>query len=217
MDAEFTQSQQWVDAEARFLLFEPKSKDDPSSGYILNSFSGHERNRLFLGSDGNFTDATTVSGADFREDGRGFVLFDFDQDGWIDVGVSSAQQPRFRLLRNQIGDSSTDGRSVSLRLEGAHRGKESQTQWSSRDPIGAELIVNIGETRKAFRLSAGEGLSSQNSKWIHVGLGTADKIDKIEVAWPSGKRTIHEHIAAGERVTLYEKSEQNVDGVGRTE
>jgi hypothetical protein len=206
---EFVNSRQWDEAESKFLIFEPRNSDS-DSGFVINSFSGNERNRLFLSSNGNFADATTVSGADFREDGRGFVLFDFDQDGWIDMGVSSAQEPRFRIMRNMIGENENAlGHSVSVRLVGGHTGTDSQEQWSSRDPIGAELIVKIGETQRAFRLSAGEGLSSQNSKWVHIGMGDSNKIDQIEIAWPSGKKTTHANIAAGERVTLFENPEQS--------
>ena len=165
---------------------------------------------MFLQSDGNFEEASTVSGADFREDGRGFVLFDFDHDGRLDMGVNSAQRPRFRILQNAIvEDENTPNQSAFVNLVGGHRGTDSQTEWSSRDPYGAQLLVKMGKTRRAFQLSCGEGLSSQNSKWIHIGMGQADKIDRIDVTWPSGKQTTHLNVAAGERVTLFENPDED--------
>ena len=53
------------------------------------------------------------------------------------------------------------------------------------------------DTQRRFLLSCGEGLSSQNSKRIHVGLGETKLIDSIEVSWPSGKKTIRENVKAG--------------------
>ena len=41
-------------------------------------------------------------------------------------------------------------------------------------------------------------------------MGAAEKIDSLKVAWPSGKTTVQENIAAGERITIFEnpKTEQ---------
>ena len=53
------------------------------------SFSGHERNRLFVQSRENgvveFEDRSLISGADSIEDGRAFVRMDADHDGDVDL------------------------------------------------------------------------------------------------------------------------------------
>lgn len=201
---EFTSSKLWDDAESRFLLYQRNQSPDAENGYVVNSFSGNERNRLFFQSEGNFDEASTVSGADFRQDGRGFVLFDFDQDGWLDMGVNSAQRPRFRILRNSMGDHLHNYRSVFIRLIGGHRGVKPAKGMSPRDPIGATMEVNVGGTVRAYQLSAGEGLSSQNSLWIHVGMGEAKQIDQIQIKWPGGKQTTHGPIQTGQRVRIFE-------------
>ncbi len=135
------------------------------------------------------------------------VWHDIDQDGRLDMGVNSAQRPRFRILQNAIVD--TPNQSAFVNWVGGHQGTDSQTEWSSRDPHGAPLLVKMGKTRRAFQLSCGEGLSSQNSKWIHIGMGQADKIDRIDVTWPSGKQTTRLNVAAGERVTLFENPDED--------
>jgi hypothetical protein len=67
------------------------------------------------------------------------------------------------------------------------------------------MVWQNGEKQKRmFHLSCGEGLSSVNSKRIHIGMGDADKIDMLEVTWPSGKKTIKENVNAGERITIFE-------------
>lgn len=178
-----------------------------STSKLAKSFSGHERNRLFMQSNGNFKDATLISGADSKADARGFALLDFNRDGWQDMVVSSPNSPRFRILENNIHQivKPTEANHCKIRLVGANRSASSSSRWSSRDAVGAVLVVTIGNEKRAFTNSVGEGLSSQNSNWIHVGLGKKKQIDQIEVRWPSGKKTLHKNIASGQRTTLFEQ------------
>ncbi len=192
--------------EMRTIYFE--WIDDPIPGGQLlnsNSLSGGERNRIFFRRDGNYVDLSLVSGADFREDGRGFVLFDMDKDGWLDLGVTSPNHPRFRMVRNTIGDkASSKNQFVESSLVGGQNSTTPSESWSPRDAYGARLVVTTGETKRMFQLSCGEGLSGVNSKRIHIGMGDASEIDSLEVLWPSGKRTVLEKIPAGERLTIFE-------------
>ena len=172
-----------------------------------NSLSGGERHRIFFRRHGNYKEYSLVSGADFREDGRGFVLFDYDGDGFQDMGITSPNVPRFRIVRNEIGDH-TDNRSVQIALVGGNWTSQPSGEWSPRDAFGARVVTHVGTTQRMMHLSLGEGLSGQNSKRIHVGLGNADQIDLIEVIWPSGKRTIKKRIPAGTVTTVFENPAQ---------
>lgn len=189
------------------LLVTSKSQDGKL--FKSNSLSGGERNRVFLQRDGNFKEYTLVSGADFREDGRGFALFDYDRDGFLDIAVTSPNKPRFRIMRNTIGDQlgkqNSDHGFVEISLVGGQESAEPSTEWSPRDAFGSTVLVTVGEEKRMFHLSLGEGLSGQNAKRIHVGMGAAEKIDSIEVTWPSGKKTVKEDIATGERITVRER------------
>jgi hypothetical protein len=205
-DREFLRDPDWERFGDKFIVIEAK-KDSKNHGEAQgNSFSGNERNRLFLQQDGNFDDASLVSGLDFLQDGRGFAILDFDQDGFLDIGAISNQTPRFRLMKNKLADRTAADQSkpVFIKLVGGHRGKDPQTEWSAVDAIGAKLLVSIGKTKRAFQLSCGEGLSTQNSSLIHIGMGASQKIDAIEVHWPSGKKTIESNVKAGSRITLFE-------------
>jgi hypothetical protein len=181
--------------------------DDPKAGAFFrsNALSGGERNRLFLRRDDNFKDMTLVSGVDFREDGRGFVLFDYDRDGWLDLGITSPNYPRFRIARNRIGDHpAIKNGFVEVKLIGGQNSTEPSTRWSPRDPFGARVMVTCGETKRMFQLNCGEGVSVQNANRIHIGMGKIPKIDKLEVFWPSGKTTVRENIESGSRISLLE-------------
>jgi hypothetical protein len=108
-------------------------------------------------------------------------------------------------LRNTIGDGQEKpNRAVYISLVGGHDGTDSQTEWSPRDAYGVTFVVKTGVKKRVYQLSCGEGLSTQNSKWVHVGMSQDEKIDRIDVTWPSGKKTTHEDIVAGSRVILFE-------------
>ena len=191
----------------RTIYFEWVDDPQPGERYLnSNSLSGGERNRIFFRRDGNYKDYSLVSGADFREDGRGFVLLDFDRDGWMDLGVTSPNHPRFRMVRNTIGDRGSKAGNVEIELVGGQTTTVASEKWSPRDAYGATVMVwqNGEKQKRMFHLSCGEGLSSVNSKRIHIGMGDADKIDMLEVTWPSGKKTIKENVNAGERITIFE-------------
>ncbi len=167
---------------------------------------------MFLNRDGNFKDHSLVSGADFREDGRGFVLFDYDRDGWLDLGVTSPNHPRFRVVKNNFKSFQDNPNGfVELELVGGQTSNQPSNQWSPRDPFGARVIATIEGKTTTYQLSCGEGLSIQNAKRIHIGLGSTKEIQKLEVIWPSGKKTTRGAIAAGERITLFEDPAAQID------
>ena len=207
----FYDSKHWDDVDFSLEAFKPKDPENTDGESVVRSFSGHERNRLFLQQDDNFDDATLVSGADFDHDSRGFAKLDYDQDGWVDIVVSSPMSPRFQIFRNTLGDGEASrNRSVFVRLEGGNTKARKSFKWSSRDAIGAKVLAVVGDTQRMFQRSCGEGLASQNSQWIHVSLGEAGQIDRLEVTWPSGQKTVHENVTAGVRVLLRENGDTEV-------
>ncbi len=164
---------------------------------------------MFLQSKGNFKEVTLFSGADIRDDARGFAYFDFDQDGWLDIGVTSPTEPRFRIFRNNLGEiQSSESGSVFLRLVGGNETANPDNEYSAREAYGASVVVTTGDTKRKFQYSCWEGLSSQNSPWMHIGLGSAKQIDKVEIMWPSGKESTHTNLAASSRVTIRERDDK---------
>lgn len=206
-DEAFSAAEEWGTHEGMStMLFAPT--DDTSEGQLFesSSLSGGERNRMFFQRNGNYKEFSLVSGTDFREDGRGFALLDVDNDGYLDMGITSPNSPRFRIMRNQIAQQfgRTNG-FVEITLVGGNDKAQPNGEWSPRDAFGSKVLVTMGESQRMFHLSLGEGLSGQNAKRIHVGLGDQKSIDSIEVRWPSGKTTVKEKVAAGARITIYER------------
>ena len=144
--------------------------------YSGGSLSGRERNCCFLNSGQlPFTDISAVAGFDFADDGRAMGLVDWDHDGKLDVWTVNRTAPRARLLHNVSDNENTY---VALRLKGTS---------VNRDAIGARARVYVGERVLSETLRGGMGYLSQSSKWLHFGLGTAKKIDRVEVLWPGNR------------------------------
>ncbi len=169
------------------------------------SFSGHERNHVFLNQRGeDYVEVSGISGLDHPGDSRAFAVLDYDRDGWQDMAVVNANAPLFQLFRNQIGERDDPGGMVAVRFEGGNRFAAPTSRWSARDAYGARAVLEVQGRELLREYRAGEGLGAQNSATLHVGIGNADEVTRLEVRWPSGHRSDTTAVAAGTLVTAYE-------------
>ena len=163
------------------------------------SFSGHERNCAFLNTGGGrFADVSAASGLDFDDDGRGLAVVDWDFDGDLDLWTTCRTAPRVRYLRN---DNNSGNHFLAVKLRGNGAG-------TNRDAIGARLNLYLsGEKTPQIRsLHAGDGFLSQSSKWIHFGLGSKTKIDRLVIRWPGGKDETIDGVQADRFYTIKQGS-----------
>jgi len=138
------------------------------------SFSGYERNPLFLGVEGrSFLDISGVSGIDSVLDGRAGVFADFDNDGDLDVFITNIQGEAHQLFRNNVGQ---DGHSVRVVVDGGER--------YGRDAFGTVVRARLGERVLTKIKSGGSGYLSQHDPRLLFGLGAAASLQVLEVTWP---------------------------------
>src|SRR4029077_8286162 len=57
---------------------------------------------------------------------------------------------------------------------------------SNRDGIGAKITVKVGKRTLVDEVRSGSSYISQNDLRVHFGLGSAAKVDGVQVRWPSG-------------------------------
>jgi hypothetical protein len=141
----------------------------------LHHLYGQEAVLLHNDGDGKFSDVSTQAGEFFKRKvcGRGAAFGDFDNDGNVDVVITTLNGPAI-LLRNC---NRSGNHWLALRLVG-HK--------SNRDGVGAKVkLVYDGKTRVAQREGGGAYLSSNDPR-LHFGLGKCRKVDRIEIRWPSG-------------------------------
>ena len=160
------------------------------------SCSGIEPSRLFRndGFDG-FTDIAAEAGVDDRGDGRGIAVADFDNDVDLDMFVANQGGPPV-LYRNEIGNRSNW---LQLELTGTK---------SNKDAIGAWIELTAGDLLMVRQIVAGNGHNCQAMRRAHFGLGQSQKVDKIEIRWPSGTMQVIESPAINQII----KVEESADG-----
>jgi tetratricopeptide (TPR) repeat protein len=77
---------------------------------------------------------------------------------------------------------------------------------SNRDAIGARLRALVGKRILCKCVSAGTGFGSMNSSLVHIGLGSSNLVNRLEITWPSGTRQIFTDVPGGQCVQIVEGS-----------
>jgi len=170
--------------------------ENPWSIAGRHNLSFYERNRTFLNVRGkDFLEISHLTGADTNGDSRCVVAADLNHDGLLDLVVRQVGGGPLMLYENRF--KPRHYLRVSLR---GHQ--------SNRLGIGARLIATVGQQRLFRDLLPVNSFRSQAPAIVHFGLGDAEKIDRLEIRWPSGKVQIFTDLAADRHVVLDEDSQQ---------
>lgn len=111
-----------------------------------------------------------------RRSARGAAFDDLDNDGDIDVVIlNSRREPT--VLRND----SQPAHWLRVQLIGTK---------SNRDGIGARVKVVAGDLALVDEVRSGRGYQSDYGRRLHFGLGKRDRVGRVEVQWPSGRKDI---------------------------
>jgi hypothetical protein len=78
---------------------------------------------------------------------------------------------------------------------------------SNRSAIGARVRVTAGGTTQTEEVRSGGGFASQSDLRLHFGLGAAERIDRVEILWPSGQREERTNLAVNRIHRLIERAE----------
>ncbi len=116
--------------------------------------------------------------------GRGAAFGDFDNDGDLDVLLTTNQGPAY-LYRNDVANGN---RSIRFRLRGTK---------SNRDGIGAVVRARVGGATGSRTVKSGSSYLSQSELPLTFGLGRHDRVERVTVAWPSGRFEEYTNLAAG--------------------
>lgn len=157
------------------------------------SFSGFERDFLCLNlANKKFMDISGVSGADSISDGRGAVFADFDNDGDLDIFLTTVQGEAHLLFRNNVGQ---ENGFIRIQLEGVQSG---------RDAYGALVRVKTSTGTLTKIKAGGSGYVSQHDPRLVFGLGQDRAAEWVEVTWPSGNTQRFYKVATGIALKIIE-------------
>jgi tetratricopeptide (TPR) repeat protein len=132
--------------------------------------------QLFLGSaDGRLVDQGSRAGAPFHAErlGRALAVGDVDNDGRPDVIMVCIDTPLLYAHNGTAG-----GHRLTLRVEGVA---------SNRDAVGARVTVTAGgRSQVGWRIGGGSYQAASDPR-LQFGLGGADRVESVEVRWPTGR------------------------------
>jgi hypothetical protein len=151
---------------------------------LYSSRTYRQPNSVFSNSSGGrFVDARAGAGTAAAQPGahRGCAFGDFDNDGRVDVAVSSLNEPA-EMLRNISGPR-------QHWFEALLTGRR-----SNRDAIGAIVKVTSASGAVQYNhVTTAVGYASSSSRRVHFGLGSGNGINQVEIRWPSGAIQTLEH------------------------
>ncbi|MGA2590243.1 MAG: FG-GAP-like repeat-containing protein [Bryobacteraceae bacterium] len=155
---------------------------------MTTSRRSRQPNSVFLNK-GDGTFEMTVLGGEALH--RGAAFGDLDRDGRVDVVVTRLNESPL-VLRNV---STNTGHWIALDLRGTR---------SNRDAIGARVHIVTAQGDQWNRVTTAVGYASSSERTVHFGLGAAQRIDRLEVDWPSGTKQVLEGLPVDRYLSIVE-------------
>jgi hypothetical protein len=159
---------------------------------VLNNQLGNQLSNL---GGRRFQDVSASAGPGFQHAAmhHGAAFADFDNDGRIDVVVTTLEGP-VELLHN-ISKSHNHWLAIKLR---GHR--------SNRQGLGAVVRVQLADGRSLYgHATTSVGYASSSEPLIRFGLGTYGAAKTVEVRWPGGGTQVVTGVK-GDRVVVIEEA-----------
>lgn len=149
----------------------------PAAPFVANAL--HDSNKLYRNNqDGTFEDVTVHENLVDTAMGRGAVVFDFNNDGKLDilqlnVNYALNQAPNGAVLF--LNETENDNNFVVFKLEGTSVNPQA---------IGARVELHMGDRKLIRQVDGGSSHASHSDKRVHFGLGQNEFIDSVLVYWP---------------------------------
>jgi hypothetical protein len=171
-----------------------------TNGHVIDNIALYQPNLSYAQKDllyenvgGRFRDVTMQTGAALQAErvGRGLAVADFDNDGNVDIVISSLGR-RPVLLKNQ----GASGRNwILIRAKG---------RKSNAFGLGATVRLQTESGAQVKEVSNVASYLSSNDVRVHFGLGTAKTIVRIDVLWPSGAKQTLTNVAVNQVLVIEE-------------
>ncbi len=142
-----------------------------------------------------FIDVSAGSGDVFSDRwvGRGLATGDIDNDGRLDVVMTSNDGPVW-VLKNE---TATQNHWITLKLVGTK---------SNRDGIGAQIEISTDAGDQYATVTTAGSYQSSSDVRVHFGLGKNASVKLLHIRWPSGIIQDLKNVTANQILTVTEPS-----------
>lgn len=142
---------------------------------------------------GHFRDTGKNYGTYFstKRSGRGLAVWDFDNDGDLDVTISHVDlQATPVILRNDGGNKNNW---LGLTLK---------SKTGPAASIAARVTVTAGGKKQVLINQWTTSYLSNNDPRLHIGLGKEKMIDSLEIRWSDGLKEVYNNISPNRYITI---------------
>lgn len=129
---------------------------------------------------------------------NGTAYADFDNDGDMDLVMNNINDPAF-IYRNQTVEQTKDASAnhfLKINLSG---------KPGNLEGLGAKVAIWAGGHLQYTEYTRQRGYQSTMPSGIHLGLGSAKRIDSLKIVWPNGTGQLLRNVATNQTLTLDER------------
>ena len=128
-----------------------------------------------------------------RHVGRGAAFGDLDNDGRMDIVVSNLDDRPNVLMNNRKSTNHW----IIIHCVGS---------VSNRDAIGARVSVTTESGAQIGDVKSGCSYLSSSDRRVHFGLGRTERIQRLAIRWPSGRKTEMANVSVDRILEVHEPS-----------
>jgi hypothetical protein len=157
-----------------------------------HNLSCYERKRTWMNIKGsNFIDLSFLTGTDNDGDGRSVVAGDFSNNGRQDLLVRQVGGGPLLLYENNFPQRHY----LKVSLRGSQ---------SNRMGVGARLTAVVKGQQLVREMFPINSYRSQMPNLVHFGLGDSERVERLEIRWPSGKSQVLKNLGADTHIVVDE-------------
>jgi hypothetical protein len=180
------------DLDGRPDIFVANGHIEPDIARIQQQVTYAERPLVFHNDGrGRFDETGQQLGFTKQIVARGAAYADIDNDGYLDVLVTTNSGPAY-LFKNEGEDAAN---AIRIKTVGTR---------SNRNGIGAEVSVHSKGAKSWQVVHSGSSYCSQSELTLTFGLGKATQADLAEISWPSGQKDTLRNLKANATYTIQE-------------
>jgi len=138
-----------------------------------------------------FTKMTDEWGFEQKTFSNGGAYADLDNDGDLDIVV------------NNVNDIASIYRNNSEKINNHYLRIKPIANKKNVSCLGTKIWIETKLGRQFFEITSVRGMYSTSEHIAHFGIGNIDRVDKLTIRWPDGRKTIKTNVKADQELKVF--------------